>query len=181
MDIVVQLAYLIPGDYSPDRIPLQLCSLGVYAIFIDCLKPGVLLREVMYSLTIWGTLAAVVFPDWAGRPLLNIFSLQQFFGHGLLALYPIMLLVTREFRPNWRMLRQVLLVLAPYAALCYLLNQTVGSNLMYLANAAPGSPMEPIQLFAGQYYIPLLFFLLLVVWAVLYTPWVIADRPTLRK
>ncbi|MDR0435422.1 MAG: TIGR02206 family membrane protein [Propionibacteriaceae bacterium] len=175
MDVVVQLAYLIPGDYSPERIPLQLCSLGVYVIFIDCLRSMTLAREVMYSLTIWGTVAAVVFPDWAGRPMLNVFSLQQFFGHGLLALYPIMLLVAREFRPDWRRLWQVALLLAPYSVLCYVLNQRYGSNLMFLAQAAPGSPMEPIQAFAGAFYIPLLLLLLVLVWVVLYLPWAVVT------
>ncbi|MDR2620753.1 MAG: TIGR02206 family membrane protein [Propionibacteriaceae bacterium] len=176
MDIVVQTTYVITGDYTPQMIPLELCSLGVYVVFIDGLKPNLLTREIMYSLSIWGALAALVFPDWANRPLWNIFSLQQFFGHGLLVLYPVMLMVAREFRPDWRRLGRVLLVLAPFTLLCYVLNKVLGTNLMFLAAGAPGSPLEPIQAFAGALYIPLLARLLLLVWVVEYTPWVLASR-----
>jgi uncharacterized membrane protein YwaF len=196
-DVMVQLVYLITGDYTPERLPLHLCSLGQYCIFIDCLSGSnrgttsgkltqritgggyverPLLREIMYSLTIWSTLCAATFPDWAGRPIINIFSWQSFGIHGLLALYPVMIIAAGEFRPNWHRLWQVGVVLIGWMTLCLVVNNVFNTNFMFLSDGAPGSPLEPIQTFAGSYYIPLLWLLLALLWTVLYTPWILADR-----
>ena len=60
----------------------------------------------------------------------------------------------------------------------FVANQSLGTNFWFLNAAAPGSPLEPIQAFAGSLYIPVLLVLVLILWAVLYLPWIIHERRT---
>jgi uncharacterized membrane protein YwaF len=147
--------------------------MGVWAVLIDGFRPNTVCREVLYSLTIWSAMCADVFPDWADRPIINIFTWQSFASHGLLIAYPLMLLVTGEFRPNWRNLWKVALVLAGWVAVALVLNHNLGTNFVFLGTAAPDSPMEPIQAFSGRFYIPFMAFLLSLVWTGFYLPWVL--------
>jgi hypothetical integral membrane protein (TIGR02206 family) len=175
LDLVVQIAYAVGGAYTPGRIPWHLCSMGVWMVLFDSIRPNVVCREVLYSLTTWSAVCAAVFPDWADRPIMNIFSWQSFASHGFLLAYPLMILVAGEFRPNWRNLWKVALVLAGWVAVALVINHYLDTNFVFLGTAAPGSPMEPIQAFSGSFYIPFLAFLLYLVWTAFYAPWIIKQ------
>ncbi len=178
LEVLRQTAYLVNGWYSAEILPLHLCAFATYAVFIDCLRPNRWTPDFLYALGWWGALAANLFPDWANRPILNIFTWQSFSIHGLILGYAVMRIVGGDLVPNVRNLWRVAVIAAVAGTIGFVANQSLGTNFWFLNAAAPGSPLEPIQAFAGSLYIPVLLVLVLILWAVLYLPWIIHERRT---
>ncbi|MDR1853272.1 MAG: TIGR02206 family membrane protein [Propionibacteriaceae bacterium] len=176
LEVVRQIVYVALGVYSVEILPLHLCAVTTFFVWLDSVRPNRWSQSFLYSLGSWGALAALLFPDWANRPLLNIFSMQSFLIHALLVAYILMRLVAKEMVPNWRDLWRVLVVLAVIIPISMWLNASYGTNFWFLNAGAPGSPLEPIQSFAGDYYIPFLFFLVLCLWVIMYLPWELAGN-----
>jgi hypothetical integral membrane protein (TIGR02206 family) len=176
LEAVRQVAYLAQGLYTPDVLPLHMCAVTTFFVFIDALHSTQWTRQFLYAMGSWGALCALLFPDWASRPLLNIYTWQSFLIHACLFAYALMRVVAGEIVPEVRQLWRVAVILAVVVPVSLLLNGQLGTNFWFLATAAPGSPLEPIQTFAGGYYIPFLLFLVVCVWALLYLPWELARR-----
>ena len=97
----------------------------------------------------WGALAADLFPDWAHRPILNIFTWQSFTIHALIFGYVLMRLVAGDLVPDIRNLGRVAIMVVVFATIGYLANQVWDTNFWFLNVGAPGSPLEGIQVLAG--------------------------------
>ena len=112
LEVLRQTAYLVNGWYSAEILPLHLCAFATYAVFIDCLRPNRWTPDFLYALGWWGALAANLFPDWANRPILNIFTWQSFSIHGLILGYVVMRIVGGDLVPNVRNLWRVAVIAA---------------------------------------------------------------------
>ncbi len=176
LEVTRQLSYLATGSYSPEILPLHLCAITTAAVFIDSLRPNRWTGDFLYALGWWGALAADIFPDWATRPILNIYTWQSFAIHALIFGYVLMRLVGGDLIPNVRNLWRVTVIATVTAGVGYLANQAWNTNFWFLNAGAPGSPLEAINAFAGDFYVPVLIGLLAVVWTLLYLPWVLRAR-----
>lgn len=176
LEVLRQSAYLINGWYSPEILPLHLCAFATYAVFIDALRPNRWTGDFLYAMGWWGALAANLFPDWATRPIFNIFTWQSFSIHGLILGYLVMRLVGGDLVPDVRNLWRVVVISAVGGLIGFSANQAFGTNFWFLNAGAPGSPLEPIQAFAGSFYIPVLLVLVALLWTLLYLPWIIRAR-----
>ncbi len=176
LEVLRQSAYLINGWYSPDILPLHLCAFATYAVFVDALRPNRWTGDFLYAMGWWGALAANLFPDWSTRPIFNIFTWQSFSIHGLIFGYLVMRLVGGDLVPDVRNLWRVVVVGAVGGLIGFSANQAFGTNFWFLNAGAPGSPLEPIQAFAGSFYIPVLLVLVALLWTLLYLPWIIRAR-----
>jgi hypothetical integral membrane protein (TIGR02206 family) len=174
-----QGGFLIKGIYTADILPLHACAATTFLVFIDSVKPNSWCREFIYALGTWGATCALIFPDWADQPLMNLFTWQSFSVHALLVGYALMILVAKEFRPSIRNLWKAVIIMVGFVVPSLLANHFLGTNFWFLATAAPGSPLEPLQGFAGNLYIPLLLGLLIVLWAMMYVPWHIRKHDCL--
>ena len=170
--VLRQGAFIMLGIYTPSILPLHACAIATFCVFIDSVKPNSWCREYIYALGTWGPLCAVTFPDWANQPIINIFTWQAFLIHALLFGYALMILISKEFRPSWKNLWKVLIIMGVFVGASLYTNATMDTNFWFLATAAPGSPLEPLQAFAGTLYIPLLAAILIVLWVVMYLPWI---------
>jgi hypothetical integral membrane protein (TIGR02206 family) len=176
LEVVRQLTYLVMQTYSPEILPLHLCGIATFALFIDALRTNRWTSEYLYALGWWGALAADLFPDWATRPILNVFTWQSFTIHALIVGYVAMRIAGGDLVPQVRNLWRVVIMVAVFAGLAAVVNQTLGTNFWFLNAASPGSPLEPISALAGPFYIPVLAVLLLALWTLLYLPWVLRER-----
>lgn len=176
LEVLRQSTYLINGWYSPDILPLHLCAFATYAVFIDALRPNRWTGDFLYAMGWWGALAANLFPDWSTRPIFNIFTWQSFSIHGLIFGYLVMRLVGGDLVPDVRNLWRVVAISAVGGLIGFSANQAFGTNFWFLNAGAPGSPLEPIQAFAGSFYIPVLLVLVALLWMLLYLPWIIRAR-----
>ena len=180
LEVLRQVGIVAMGLWVPSYLPLHLCALATFTVFVDSVRSTPWSREPLYALGLWGATCAVLFPDWAARPILNIHTWQAFLIHACIVGYALMRLVAGEFRPNWRNLWRVVIVMGCFVAAGAWANATLGTNFWFLQASAPDSPLEPIQDFAGAYYIPFLGLLLACLWLLLYLPWMFASRPKRR-
>ncbi len=181
LEVVRQLAYLASGTYTAEILPLHVCAIATLAVFIDALRPNRWTGDFLYALGWWGALAADLFPDWATRPILNIFTWQSFTIHGLIFGYVLMRLVAGELVPNAANLWRVAAMVTVFATIGHLANQTWGTNFWFLNAGAPGSPLEAIHAIAGDLYVPVLIVAVAIMWALLYLPWVLRGRSRTRR
>ncbi len=179
LEVLRQLAYLVTGTYSPEILPLHVCGIATIVIFIDALRPNRWTGEFLYAMGWWAALGANLFPDWASRPILNVFTWQSFTIHALILGYVLMRLVAGDLVPDIGNLGRVAIMVAVFATVGYLTNQVWHTNFWFLDAGAPGSPLEGIQVLAGNLYLPVLVVLLAIVWTVLYLPWVLRARRAL--
>lgn len=161
----------VTGQFVPSLLPLHLCGMGMMVLALDAIRPIRWERAILYSFTIWGAAAALIFPDWAMYPIMNQWALQSFLIHTLLVTYPVMLMVAGEMVPNWRDLTYSLTFLVVALPIAMVANNVLHTNFWFLNVAAPGSPLEPLQNAFGPYYLPVVFLLLCLLWTVMYMPW----------
>jgi len=176
LEVARQLTYVVTGSYSPEILPLHVCGIAAFVIFIDALRPNRWTGDFLYAMGWWGALSADLFPDWSSRPILNVFTWQSFTIHALIFGYVLMLLVADDLVPDVSNLWRVAVLVAAFATIGHLANLTWGTNFWFLNAGAPGSPLEGIQALAGDFYVPVLIVLLAIIWTVLYAPWVIRAR-----
>jgi len=128
-------------------------------------------KEELYALCTPGAAIALLCPGWLGTKAWSLINLHSVTLHGLLVLYPV-LLVAGGFRPQVRRLPAVLAFLFGSALPIYFLNKVLYTNFYFL-NGPTSSPVTALftQWFGEQWY--LLGFLpaVALVLAGMYLPW----------
>lgn len=132
---------LAVGRFRLDFLPLHLCSINIFLIAADAVKPRDSLREVLYAVCLPGALFALVFPGWAYLPLRNALCIHSFTAHILLLLYPVLLLCG-GFKPSFKRLLKALPFCLLAVAGAYLFNRVFGTNFMFLSYAGEGNPLS---------------------------------------
>jgi hypothetical integral membrane protein (TIGR02206 family) len=176
LEVLRQLAYVVSGTYSPEILPLHVCAIATFALFIDALRPNRWTGDFLYAMGWWAALAADLFPDWANRPILNVFTWQSFTIHALIFGYVLMRLVAGDLVPDLHNLGRVAIMVVVCAAIGHIANLVWHTNFWFLNTGAPGSPLEGIQMLAGNLYVPVLIVLLAILWTVMYLPWVLRPQ-----
>ncbi|MCM0582446.1 TIGR02206 family membrane protein [Weissella diestrammenae] len=171
---------IMTHQFTLNELPLHLCGIGIFIIAWDAIHPNAFAREILYSLNLWGAFAALIFPDWQVLPLINVFLWQSFIIHALLITYPLALMVTGEFRPNWRRLWQPTLYLSGIIPIILIFNQQWHTNFWFLNTAAAQSPLAPIQHLTGSFYLPTLILCLIALWFCLYLPWTLKQTKVIE-
>lgn len=141
-DELYKMAILIgSGNYTVEYLPLHLCSINIFIIAIHAYKPLRILDNFLYTVCIPGALAALLFPTWTELPLVNGMHLHSFTVHILLALYPIVLTVNGDIKPELKSLPKSLGLLILMAIPIYGLNLLLDTNFMFLMYAEEGNPL----------------------------------------
>ena len=83
LEVLRQLDHVATGAYSPEILPLHVCAIATTCVFIDAVRPNRWTGDFLYAMGWWAALAADLFPDWAHRPILNVFTWQSFTIHAL--------------------------------------------------------------------------------------------------
>ncbi len=165
------------GYYDASYLPLHLCSINIFVCLWYTLRPNKMAAEILHALSIPGALVALCSPTWTELPFINIMSFHSFSVHGLLILYPMVLLTSGEHRPSIRrfwMPLAFMLVLSPFL---YLFNITFDTNFMFLNGTADNIVLETIEkVMTPRLYILGLVILVMIVWFFMYLPWAVMDR-----
>lgn len=180
IDELYKMIFLIAGGrYTASYLPLHLCSINIFIIAIHAWKPSKILSGFLYTVCIPGAMAALLFPSWTTLPLANFMHTHSFTVHILLALYPIVLGVAGELKPEVRKIPQYLLFLLLMAIPIYGINLLLDTNFMFLMSAEPGNPLYFFEQLWGNH---LLGFPVLItgILLVMFVPMVI-FRKTKKK
>lgn len=142
VDELFKVVMLVAGGrYTPDYLPLHLCSINIFLITFHAWKPNKTIGGYLYMVGIPGAMAALLFPTWTSLPLGNFMHIHSFTVHILLALYPIVLAVAGELQPRAKNIPKYLLLLVCMAVPIYLINLLLNTNFMFLMYAEPGNPL----------------------------------------
>ena len=129
------------GNYSVDYLPLHLCSINIIFIAIHCIKSNKLLDNFLYIACIPGAITALLFPTWTSLPFGNLMHMHSFTVHILLIMYPVMLTVGGDIRPEVKMVPKCLAFLLIMAVPIGIFNMIFDTNFMFLMEAPAGSPL----------------------------------------
>ena len=166
---------VVQGYYSVDYLPLHLCSVNILLIAIHAWKPTKLLDNFLYTICIPGALAALLFPTWTKLPAANYMLIHSFTVHILLALYPIVLTVGGDIRPDVKEIPKTLMLLAGLAVVALVVNLIFDTNFMFLMYASKGNPLYWFDQNWGSHLLgyPVLATAVILV---MHTPWVLYHR-----
>lgn len=153
-----------------NALPLELCALAMFAIFIHAYTKNRAVGEMLFALFLPGAIGALLFPEWTYRPLTNFISIHSFLYHIAIVGYVCMMLYAKEIVPTIKRLWQPALLIAVIVPLIYMLNQWLHTNFFYLSRPAKGSPIEWLaHIFGNPGYIFGLVLCLLFIWLVMYS------------
>ena len=175
-DELFKVAILIySGHYGFDYLPFHLCSINILLIAIHAYKPFRVLDNFLYTVCIPGALAALLFPSWTSLPLINGMHLHSFTVHILLLLYPTVLTLAGDIKPDVKQLPKSLGLLVLMAIPVYGLNLLLDTNFMFLMSADPGNPLCFFESMWGNhlYGYPVIIICVLLV---MYGPVVIGSK-----
>lgn len=167
LEIAKDIFLLATGQFHMTYLPLDLCGLSIFVEFAVVYCDSPLLLELVYSLSLPGACMALLFPDWNSLPLWNYMSLHSFLLHGLLILFPILLLSAGELRPNPKRLPFCFTCIAAACIPIALINRQFGTNFFFLSRPSSGSPLVWFERIFGNHVIgfPVL---MAGVWLILY-------------
>jgi hypothetical integral membrane protein (TIGR02206 family) len=174
-EIYKQIPLFVNGLFTLGYLPLHLCSINIFVIAFHSLKPTKSVGNYLYTVCIPGAMAALLFPTWNALPGANYMLIHSFTVHILLALYPIVLTVSGEIKPELKELPKALLLLTGLAAFALICNLLMDANFMFLMYADPGNPLYLFKELWGSH---LLGFPVIItgVLLVMHTPWLIAKK-----
>ncbi len=179
-EIFKDVMLIIGGRFTPEYLPLHLCSINIILIAVHVIKPSKLLSGYLYTVGIPGAMAALLFPSWTALPLLNFMHLHSFTVHILLALYPIVLAFAGELKPQVKDLPKYLLLLVGMAVPIYFVNLLLNTNFMFLMSADEGNPLYLFEQLWGNHLLgfPVIIAAVLIV---MYVPLVIFRKWKAKK
>ena len=174
-ELYKQIPLFINGYFTLEYLPLHLCSINIFVISFHAIKPTKTVGNFLYTVCIPGALAALLFPTWTSLPAANFMLIHSFTVHILLAMYPIVLTVAGEIKPELKELPKALLLLLGLAAIALICNLLMNANFMFLMYAEPGNPLYLFKELWGSH---LLGFPVIItgVLLVMHTPWVLARK-----
>lgn len=168
---------LVIGKFGLEYLPLHLCSFGIFISFFYALYPSKRKGELLYGLSLPGALAALIFCNWTVYPPFNFMHLHSFIIHGMLVMFPVLLLASGELVPNVKYIKDALFFLLAVSIPVYFFNKWAGTNFLFLNTPSKGSPLVLFEELLGNPgyvlgFVPLLF----LVWSVLYLPFYFKER-----
>lgn len=181
-EIIKDLYIATTSGISVEELPLSLCGLAMFALISYSYRENQAIGEMLYSLFLPGAISAMLFCNWTERPIGNFLSLFSFYYHIVLIVYIAMILYAKELVPNPRKLWAPILFLIVSAPAIYHFNKRYDTNFMFLNVPSPGSPLIPLaNIFGNPGYIFGLVLILLILWIIMYAPFIVKQRIQTKK
>lgn len=161
-------------------LPFHLCGINILLIAFDIIKPTKAVRNFLYFFSIPGAALALLFPNWTNMPFWNFFHCHSFIVHGLLLLYPILLVSSGLATPKIKDMPKCIGLLVAMAIPIYFINLKFGTNFMFLMRPDSGNPLELFEKLLGNHLwgFPIL---LPVVMFIMYLPLAIINAKGNKK
>ena len=143
------------GHFGVGYLPLHLCSLGVFVFIAASLAKTdrwrIILSEISWIVIVPGTIAALLFPDWAHLyPVFNFMNLHGYLWHGMLLLYPLMMGKSGWVHLSIRHAHYVWVFMIGAAIPVYVFDRIAHCNYMFVNWPPKGTPLEWIAHITGD-------------------------------
>lgn len=160
---------IVIGHMDSGMLPLHLCDLASFVFLIQRMvylrekssTPhadrrhyylprrrfliSAMLGEIGVCLLMPGAILGILFPVWTPYPMLNFMTIHGFVYHGLIILYPLLLLTDKQVYPQlghiWYNIVFLLCIVPPILWF----DRKFGSNYMYLSYGPAGTPLHFLE------------------------------------
>ena len=181
-EIVKDIIIVLIDSPLIQYLPLHLCGLAIFFLFAAAFHPTPFVYELLYSLTLPGAAAALLFPNWTECPPIHFLCLHSFTFHAYLVIFVCVLLSSGQLRPNFKRLGRCFAFLIAASVPVYCFNKWANTNYLFLNVPSEGSPLVPLEkLFGNPGYIGAAAVLLLPVWLIIYLPWSLPKHKSMSK
>ncbi|MCR5034865.1 MAG: YwaF family protein [Clostridia bacterium] len=143
------------GHFGVGYLPLHLCSLGVFVFIAASLAKTdrwrIILSEISWIVIVPGTIAALLFPDWAHLyPVFNFMNLHGYLWHGMLLLYPLMMGKSGWVHLSIKHAHYVWIFMIGAAIPVYVFDRIARCNYMFVNWPPKGTPLAWIAHITGD-------------------------------
>ena len=154
LEVIKDLFLVSAGRFGVGYLPFHVCSIGIFVFllreFLPWKKTKEFFGEISVVLIMPGALAALIFPDWTVfYPVLNFINLHSFLWHGLLVLYPLLLLKNGTV-PSVKHIYYVILFLCIIVPPIYLFDKHFGCNYFFVNWPEKDTPLDWLAGFMGN-------------------------------
>ena len=154
LEVLKDLFLVSAGRFGVGYLPFHVCSIGIFVFllreFLPWRKTKEIFGEISVVLIMPGALAALIFPDWTVfYPVLNFINLHSFLWHGLLVLYPLLLLKNGTV-PSVKHIYYVILFLCIVVPPIYLFDKHFGCNYFFVNWPEKDTPLDWLAGFMGN-------------------------------
>ena len=162
-------------------LPFHLCGMSIFVYLLYAFTKNERFKnwlgEVCYTICLVGTLGALFFPDWTGYFPGSFRCVLAFMIHGMLLLFPLMIVTSGRHRPWIKRFGAVPAYLAIVSTPMYFFDRIFNVNFMFLLHGTKGTPIASLEAAYGSpVYIFIYLGLLLLITVAMYIPWMIDDR-----
>lgn len=176
-----QLWVAVTGQWAiQSMLPFHLCSVFAYLSAYMLFTKNYRVYELAYFLGIGGALQAILTPETNNYPLLHYRIFQALFSHGLIVAAAIYMTLVEGYRPTWRSILRMVVIINLYMLFVGLVNWAIGSNYLYIAHK-PDVATALDLLGPWPWYILGMEAVGVVMSLILYLPFAIRDWLASRK
>lgn len=162
------------------NLPLHLCSIMVWASIIMLLTKSYRIYEFAYFIGIAGAMQAFLTPEAGQYGLWHFRAIQTLIVHGTLIVIPIYMTLKEGFRPTWKSMLRVIVGVNIYMVIVYFINLALGSNYLFIMHKPPSTSLLDV-LGPWPWYNLATEAIGVVIFLLLYLPWIIKDAREKRK
>lgn len=175
LEIIKNIVMIAIGEFDVGYLPFHLCGINILLIAFHLFKRTKTVDNFLYVFCIPGALLALLFPNWTTLPCLNFSHIHSFVIHAFLVLYPLMLTLSGDIKPQLKQSPKCLALLVAMAIPLYFLNFLWDTNFMFLKEADTGNPLEFFENLLGNHLwgFPILLPIVLVI---MYLPIIIVNK-----
>ncbi|MBP3884730.1 MAG: YwaF family protein, partial [Olsenella sp.] len=139
------LLMVATGTFFAPWWPLHVCNLAELVCVAHALAPCRLTRELLLTIGLSGSCAALLFPGWSYCPALSWPAVCGFLEHSLVLALSLLAVSDPLTSPRWADLALSCATVGAYAALFRWLNPILGADFGFVSGAAANSPLEAWQ------------------------------------
>ena len=132
------------GSYNIYSLPLHICALTSYLVFVHRIRPRRALGEILFCPGTLGALAALLAPDWTYYPPFSFMSAIGFIAHIAIILYILQAIWSGLITPSIKRAYIPVLFLAVYALIMIPFDKHFNVNYGFLNGPSPGSVLVPL-------------------------------------
>lgn len=175
--------FLIPGAFNiKTSLPFHLCSIAFFIYPLAVFTKNLTIRNFIYGVSMPGAFFALVTPDIQGSTFFGFHFVHSMLAHTLIFFIPIFMVACGFFRPDYKKLPKLFLMLLICMIPAVISNYFIGSNYFFINGVAEGTFTETLANIVGEkFYILPMVGLVFILWALLFSPYMISDKLKARK
>lgn len=149
--------YLGKGNNPNAYIPCYYCSLLLYSTLLSSIGKGKIQKcgdVFLQTGSIIGGIVFLIFPTTSltEYPIFHFFSIYSFAYHGIMIYLGIILNKIEYQSLKIRDIVYNIILIGIVSIVAYILNIKLGSNLMFIANPLPNTPLTSVYDSTGKFY-----------------------------